>query len=809
MQAIRRLVRQTNCPLFITVILFALCLGGCAGIDERHQTATPSPIPGVTATSSPEEPAPAETAQWTIMIYMCGDNDLRDAALADFNEMEAAGGSTRTVRVVTQLSLPELGTRRYLVEGDSDFGEIASHPLAEMGTRNMANPRTLSDFVLWAAGAYPAHRYALIIWNHGLGWPGSLIDQTAGDELSLPDLVQALNDAKLQGGPQFLDVIGFDAGLMAQWEVFDALAPYGEIAVASQEAVPATGWDYTTILAALRASPAMDGRALAEQIAQAHITYYGISNPHPFVTLSAVKLADIGGVSSALSALVQALAPALPRHMPALTEARVHTQAYAGQSPRDLLRAMGSIDLQHFADLLTAASEDEAVRVAARAVATAVDDAVLLSTHDALRPHAGGVAAYFPADAAHANGAYAEQAPVAERTGWAALIKDYWSLLPSVPAPTLEIHESDRETVTIHDPARIEFDLLGPRPEEVSLLVGAPVAGGALRVLAVERLVITPALDLAAGEQARLFLTWDARTWSISDGLRQTEALLWPSEQGSLSRAIRGEYVPKEGQPIEGCLFFDSLTGRLEHVWAFREHAGSLAPFEILPRNGDSFIVWDTLLEDSGNLRYERGTTLRFADLPFAITQRPAKDGDYALALRLVDIAGRITMHREMREVANGGLDPNAQGFFVPEAGHRFLYPADWTPMSRSKTSNQYVAGNPSGQVALTITALEQDAAINVSDFLREYVRMQRDLREGRVSEGDLRYGRAGGAETVRVTLTTQGSAELQRTVREVAVVAAGQRGCIVELSGPAGSHEEMAEALDMILASWQAPGEE
>ena len=173
-----------------------------------------------------------------------------------------------------------------------------------MGVRNMGNPHTLSDFILWAGQQFPAERYALIIWDHGVGWPAALLDQSAHDELTLPDLSQALNDARLAGGPQFLDVIGFDAGLMAQWEMFDAIAPYGGIAIASEEAVPATGWDYTAILAALRASPAMDGRALAEQIAQVYISYYAITNPHPYVTLSAVQLADIGLVTDALSDLV-------------------------------------------------------------------------------------------------------------------------------------------------------------------------------------------------------------------------------------------------------------------------------------------------------------------------------------------------------------------------------------------------------------------------------------------------------------------------------------------------------------------------
>jgi hypothetical protein len=44
----------------------------------------------------------------------------------------------------------------------------------------MAEGQTLVDFVSWAVETYPADRYALVLSDHGLGWPGGWSDPPAG-----------------------------------------------------------------------------------------------------------------------------------------------------------------------------------------------------------------------------------------------------------------------------------------------------------------------------------------------------------------------------------------------------------------------------------------------------------------------------------------------------------------------------------------------------------------------------------------------------------------------------------------------------
>ncbi len=43
----------------------------------------------------------------------------------------------------------------------------------------MSDGKTLVDFVTWAMESYPADKYALILSDHGMGWPGGWSDPTS------------------------------------------------------------------------------------------------------------------------------------------------------------------------------------------------------------------------------------------------------------------------------------------------------------------------------------------------------------------------------------------------------------------------------------------------------------------------------------------------------------------------------------------------------------------------------------------------------------------------------------------------------
>jgi len=177
-------------------------------------------------------------------------------------------------------------SKRFYVTQDDDLTEIGSEELEDLGEANMADSQTLVDFITWAVDNFPAKKYALIMSDHGAGWPGGWNDPDPGglgpdavpvadlfgvDGLWLMELDQALEQARDQTGVDKFELIGFDACLMAQLEVFSAIQPHGNYSVASQELEPAVGWAYASFLRELTQNPIMDGADLSQSIVASYI----------------------------------------------------------------------------------------------------------------------------------------------------------------------------------------------------------------------------------------------------------------------------------------------------------------------------------------------------------------------------------------------------------------------------------------------------------------------------------------------------------------------------------------------------------
>src|SRR5690606_5837113 len=116
--------------------------------------------------------------------------------------------------------------------------------LEDLGTVNTGDPAFLADFIRNGILAYPAEHYALVLSDHGASWPGVGADGSSNnDTLTVPELEKALATALDGLAIGTLDMVGFDACLMATYEVASALAPYADRLVASQELEPGHGWD--------------------------------------------------------------------------------------------------------------------------------------------------------------------------------------------------------------------------------------------------------------------------------------------------------------------------------------------------------------------------------------------------------------------------------------------------------------------------------------------------------------------------------------------------------------------------------------
>ena len=232
-----------------------------------------------------------ENADWTILVYLAGDNNLEESAIIDLNEMEQVG-STSTVNIVVELDRSDrfytghdnwTGAKRFYVlkdtvsgEVDSDYSDIISIEMDSLGRVDTGNADTLSDFVNWGIETFPSDKVAVVLWNHGWSWSlqstssaskGIMSDDSTGNDVSVArgEFEGFLQSIVEQNGST-IDILGLDACIMQAWEVATVSEPYVELLVASQDYVNWDGWAYDKFLAELVDSTNMSSLELAESI---------------------------------------------------------------------------------------------------------------------------------------------------------------------------------------------------------------------------------------------------------------------------------------------------------------------------------------------------------------------------------------------------------------------------------------------------------------------------------------------------------------------------------------------------------------
>lgn len=445
-----------------------------ATIVDKRQSSQPNHHQTMSKkiTASTSKPTPVTVAEWTILIYMAGDNNLDSFGGKDLQEMKRVG-STDKVRVVVQRDSAKEGAHRYHVQKGTT---LKQDEIAALGEINTGDPRVLEDFLNWGLAKYPAKRTMAVLWNHGNGWDDTDIYAAAkarglkpmpaaGDgarrgiggldtgfavarAVNIPRargsfFVTAFDMKKVNGlrraiafddkAQDFLDsvelknvfssvakkmkkkfdVIGMDACMMSMIENGLQVQGGGEVFCGSQEIEPGNGWPYDRILAALNATPVMPGQQLASLIVKEFVASYPKTEA---VTQSAFDLAALTAVQKSADAFGDLLIKALanPDDLAvegAINRARKQSQKYEHPD---------YVDLWDFTAKLAALWPGCAP--AAKAVQQAIGKCVFANA----APHANvsqshGLSIYLPVD--KVNDLYT-RLDIAGR-GWAKFLKAF------------------------------------------------------------------------------------------------------------------------------------------------------------------------------------------------------------------------------------------------------------------------------------------------------------------------------------------------------------------------------------------------
>jgi Clostripain family len=301
--------------------------------------------------------------QWTIMLYLSGDNDLSAEMVRAIDDI-AEVGVPEGVAVTIQYDpvAPNLPTFRYFLQ-PGDKPRLKPHagpiPLAYNAepvpnAENAASPRTLSDFITWSLGKSSGKYRMLVLSGHGAGATGDFLTDTnvpggQARSLSIPRLRDALTNARdaavdhdvISRDAPLLHILGMDSCLMSMAEVgyevrnatrqgadgkrirptsetseYDPGAALVQYLVGSEGFVPNAGWPYGYLLEKLKEKVAdghdLDPKSVGGYIVRDFVDYYrnyvaaGVS-----VDMAACELARLDGLAVALDGLTNELSTAM------------------------------------------------------------------------------------------------------------------------------------------------------------------------------------------------------------------------------------------------------------------------------------------------------------------------------------------------------------------------------------------------------------------------------------------------------------------------------------------------------------------
>lgn len=289
------------------------------------------------------------------------------------------------------------------------LGHEEATVLEDWGEQDMADGATLRRFLEEGVRRFPARRYGLVLADHGNGWGGLCLDDSGPEDeiLTLDEVARALEESAPARGGRKLDLVSFDACLMASVEVALAVAPYGRIMVASEELEPLSGWDYLPVVRALEVRPDLEASALGKLAVQSFRRSFA-NSPLPEVreegrasTLSVLDLERMPPLRRALDRFGRAGLEDLSSRGRAawldLARARSRTEQYGSEGlPED--PGSAALDLGDLARRVARASPESEPGRAAREVLRALEPVVLARYHGELRPESTGLSVFLPPD---------------------------------------------------------------------------------------------------------------------------------------------------------------------------------------------------------------------------------------------------------------------------------------------------------------------------------------------------------------------------------------------------------------------------
>jgi hypothetical protein len=349
----------------ITLLLLSILLGYCFFTRAETRVNFDAIItPPATTDEKKNDPAPEDPRQftqprkpWTFFVYMAADNDLYPFAYRNLAQMKQIG-SNQHCNIIVHLDIhsPDQSkvTKRLYIEQDKIW-QIGPDYHMDSGSDT-----TLINALEWALNDFPSDHFALVLWNHGSGdlnpvmrktlnpaqlfrynaetsmieldrsigfidfiekmndvpakpcSRGICFDETNGTYLDDKKLMNAIRTILHERNGKKIDLVIFDACLMAGTGTAYMMSNFADYMTASEEVEMGTGYDYKLVL-----EPLNKGIMGPEDFAR-HIVncYFAVYSKHTNdFTHSAMKLHEFENLNKNIDLLAQLLIEALHKQV--------------------------------------------------------------------------------------------------------------------------------------------------------------------------------------------------------------------------------------------------------------------------------------------------------------------------------------------------------------------------------------------------------------------------------------------------------------------------------------------------------------
>ncbi len=274
---------------------------------------------------------------WTIMVYMAGDNNLsRDMAYALQEIRDVAQITEGEVNLLAYFdsALQEVPTSYYDFTNYSDEfvgvrADETSRTFVSQRTEQVIDPNensataySILNFIDWCVNKVTfkdgeqevrgrkAKNYAFILSGHSFGFLnfGLFRDETSNYSMTLAKLEWAIGKeiTKLLG--QKLNILGFDSCVMSMLEVGYVFRDAAETLIASEGTIPNSGWTYRKLIEKITEQSKLPVKKLSKAIVKEFVqTHKNFTNGGVSIDLAAWDLVKINLVEPKLENFAKAL----------------------------------------------------------------------------------------------------------------------------------------------------------------------------------------------------------------------------------------------------------------------------------------------------------------------------------------------------------------------------------------------------------------------------------------------------------------------------------------------------------------------